>query len=172
MPRIKLTAEEKEKRKLARRAARKAERKMKKEAAVIEESTKTKKDSGSVSGFKLIEIAVNDREARKKISELKETGVPVRWRAYATDYFIYQVPSNLKGFTEHGSSVAIKDEDDITVENPLKSIDDLIAKIETDRKTGIKLNKRYIKLLVRNSELKRNEKRQTIETLIKKFEIK
>ena len=34
------------------------------------------------------------------------------------------------------------------------------------------MNKRYIKLLVRNSDLKRNEKAAAVATLLKKYKIK
>ena len=169
MARTKLSPAEKEKRKLERRAAKKAARKVKKQSVEVIEKA-TKKGKAPKSAFKLIELPMSDEAGRKRLAELRESGIAIRQVAYATGYFVYEVPSNITGYAAHGTSPAPKD--NTPDEKPLKTIADLVAKVEVDKNDGAKLNKRYVKLLVRNSELKRNLKREAVETLIKQFKIK
>lgn len=89
MARKKLTPEEKRKRRLERRAAKKAAR--------LNKKTK------NLSSYKLIQVAESDTDAQKRLGELRENGIHVCQMAYATGFFIYEVPLNIKGFTECGT---------------------------------------------------------------------
>jgi len=170
MPKAKLSPEEKEKRKLERRAAKKAKRKQLKDAVQSAEVPTTKKGKKSKNPFHLIEVPAKDTEGMKKLAELREAGAPIRQVAYAHPYFVFEVPSSITNFAEHGTGPG--DDTKLPAEKPLKTIADLITKVEVDKNDGAKLNKRYIKLLVRGSELKRNIKKEAVTTLLKQFKIK
>jgi len=167
MARTKLSPAEAEKRKLERRAAKKAKRKLAK--AGVEVVDTTVKKSKSKSAGKLIEVQMSDAAGHKKIGELKEAGIPVKQIAFASDAFIYEVPSNVTGFKEY-STVVPKEK--AAPKKSLKTVTDLALQVDEDKEAGVKMNKRYIKLLVRNSDLKRNEKAAAVATLLKKYKIK
>lgn len=167
MARTKLSPAEAEKRKLERRAAKKAKRKLEKVGVEVVETTVKK--SKSKSAGKLIEVQLSDTVAQKKIGEMKEAGIPVHQIAFASDAFIYEVPSNVTGFKDY--SIVVPKEK-AAPKKSLKTVTDLACQVEEDKEAGVKMNKRYIKLLVRNSELKRNEKAAAVTTLLKKFKIK
>lgn len=169
MARVKLTPEQAEEKKLARRAAKKAKRKLAKAGVEVTSEVETGKKSKSKSATRLIEVSIKDSAAGKRIGELKEAGVQVKQIAFASDSFIYEVPSSVTGFSDY-STVVPKEK--APKEKPLSTVAELTKKVEEDKADGVKMNKRYIKLLVRNSGLKRNEKADAQATLIKKFKIK
>lgn len=168
MARTKLTPEEAEKRKFARRAAKKAKRKLEKAGVEVVETT-AKKGKTSKEAFKLIEVATSDSASNKRIGELKEAGIPIKQIAFAADHIIYEVPSNVTGFSNY-STIVTKEK--APKEKPLTTVAELTKKVEEDKADNVKMNKRYIKLLVRNSALKRNEKAEAVTALLKKFKIK
>lgn len=169
MARTKLTPEEAEQRKLERRAAKKAKRKLAKAGVEVTAEVETGKKSKSKSATKLIEVSIKDAAAGKRIGELKEAGVQVKQVAFASDSFIYEVPSTVTGFSNYSTVVA---KEKPIAEKPLSTLADLVKKVEADKADNVKMNKRYIKLLVRNSGLKRNEKAEAQASLLKKFKIK
>lgn len=169
MARTKLSPAEKEKRKLERRAAKKAARKMKKQSVEVIEKA-TKKGKAPKSAFKLIELPMSDEAGRKHLAELRESGIAIRQVAYATGYFVYEVPSNITGYATHGTSPAIND--NTADEKPIKTITDLVFVVSEKIDNKEKVNKRQIKLLVRGSQLPRNKKAEAVDTLIKQFKIK
>ena len=170
MARTPLAPEEKEKRKLERRAAKKARRAQVKAAVEVIEQPTSKKGKNK-NPFQLIEVTMGDHAGHVKIGQLREAGIPVVQMAYSTGYFIYKVPSTVTGFAKYGTGPIISDEN-VPEEKPLKSIADLVTKVTVDKEDGRKMNKRYIKLLVRGSELKRNLRKEAVDTLIKQFKIK
>lgn len=171
MPKVKLSPEEKEKRKLERRAAKKAKRKQLKDAVASVEVTKTKKGKKNKAPFHLIEIPIKDSVALIKLAELREAGAPIRQVAYASPYIVYEVPSSITNYPAHGSGEGDTSAPAEKVK-PLKTITDLVFVVSEKLDNKEKVNKRQIKLLVRGSELPRNKKKEAVTTLLKQFKIK
>ena len=174
MARKKMSPAEKEAKKLARREARKAERKALKESmtAAIEPETKTRKRKKGEPDTKLIEVHEKDHAGLMKLSQFREIGsIPIKQVAYGTGYFIFEVPYHLKGFELHGTGtlgVAGAEEP----QRPTKTVADLVAIVNEKIANKEKINKRQIKLLVRGSELKRNQKKDALTSILKQFKIK
>lgn len=170
MARKSLSPEERERRKLERRAKRKAER-----AGITEAITpevKTRKRKKGEPDTKIIEVAETDKAGLMKLSQFREIGsIPIKQIAYASPYFLFEVPYHLKGFELHGSgnlTVAGSDEP----QRPTKTVADLVAIVNEKIANKEKINKRQIKLLVRGSELKRNQKKDALTSILKQFKIK
>jgi hypothetical protein len=171
MAKPKLSEEEKQAKKLARRAAKKAKRLTIKNAVAAVEQPTTKKGKKGASPFHLIEIPHTDAEGMKRLAELREAGAPIRQVAYAHPYFVYEVPSSITNYPEHGTGEGMV-EKDMPAEKPLKTITDLVFVVSEKIDNKEKVNKRQIKLLVRGSQLKRNVKKEAVTKLLKQFNIK
>jgi hypothetical protein len=170
MAKTKLSPAEAEAKKLARRAAKKAKRLTIKNAVAAVEQPTTKKGK-SKNPFHLIEIPQKDAEGMKRLAELREAGAPIRQVAFASGYFVYEVPTTITNYPAHGSNPGIEDKD-VPAEKPLKTITDLVFVVSEKIDNKEKVNKRQIKLLVRGSELPRNKKKDATATLLKQFKIK
>ncbi len=167
MARIALSSEEKESRKLQRRAAKKAARKsLKTMTASIDAPVKKGKTP-----FHLIEVPATNTEGNKKLASLMEAGASVSKRGYSMGHFIYSVPTSITEFDKHGTGELVETEAASDVP-ALKSLRDCVDHVNAEKKTGTKINKRFIKLMVRNSELKRNVKKETLTQLLTTFKIK
>lgn len=170
MARVKLSPSEVEARKLKRRADKKAKKELVKESAVV--ITKSETTKGKTSALVLIEIPETDSESRKRLASLREEGVQITYIGYATEVFLYRVPSNIAAdYTKHAST-KVKADTSEPAELNLSTYSELEAKVKADVASGAKLNKRYIKLLVRNSGMKRNLKKESTSKLLKQFKVK
>jgi len=170
MARQALSEAEKQAKKLERRALKKAKRATIKNAVAAVEVPQVKRGK-SKNPFHLIEVPLKDAEGMRRLAELREAGAPIRQVAFASGYFVYEVPTTITNYPKHGTSPTIEDKD-LPAEKPLKTITDLVFIVSEKIDNKEKVNKRQIKLLVRGSELPRNKKKEATATLLKQFKIK
>ncbi len=169
MARKKMHPEELERRKLERRAKKKADRLAKKTQEATDFTVvKTKKGQSA-----LIEVEDTDKQAILKMAELVAEGKAIR-RGYATGFFIFQVePGTPTPGNAHGDASAKGfDSGPKTVQTKDGTVADLVAIINDNVSAGGKLNKRFVKLLVRGSSLKRNLRKEAVSTLLKQYKLK
>lgn len=172
MARKRLNPAELEKRKLERRAQKKLDRVAKKaekqEVAKDFKVIKTKKGESQV-----IEIESTDKQAMLKMAELIEEGKAVR-KGYSTGFFLYDVAAGVPTPGKKHDDSAAKGFDKVD-KTPVKStstVADLVVIVKDTKESGGKINKRFIKLLVRGSQLKRNLRKEAVKTLLTEFKIK
>jgi hypothetical protein len=175
MARKKKSDADKEAAKLARREKKKAERKALKSGlteAMTPEPTARKRKKGEPE-FKIIEVASDDKAGLMKLSQFREIGaIHIRQVAWASPYFLFEVPYHLKGFELHGTGNLTSSNGPEEPQRPTKTVADLVAIVKERIENKEKINKRQIKLLVRGSELKRNQKKDALTTILKQFKIK